>query len=136
MTRAGEHSRLARGAIAASHQDAVDRDAAGGERVEQGAPRLVVADEADRERPAAERVDVGDRVGAAAGHQVLAVVAEDEDRRLPADALGRAADEAVGDQVAEHEDGLLREPVDQLEQASRIGRRVLARARPATLPSR
>ena len=118
---AGEHPCLAGGAIAASHQDAVDRDAAAGEQVEQRAPGLVVADESDRQRPAAQGVQIGDRVAAAAGHQLLAVVAEDQHRRLPADAFRRAADEAIRDQVAEHQDRLFREPVDQLEQTSRIG---------------
>src|SRR6185503_7467746 len=49
------------------------------------------------------------------------VVAQDQDRRLATDPFGCPPDEAVGDQVAEHQDGLLREPVDQLEQPSRIG---------------
>ena len=121
MTGAGEHPRLAGGAIAASHQDAVDRDAAAGEQVEQRAPGLVVADESDRQRPSAQGVQIGDRVAAAAGHQLLAVVAEDQHRRLSADAFRSAADEAIRDQVAEHQDRLVREPVDQLEQTSRIG---------------
>ena len=52
---AGQDAHLAGGAVPGAHQDAVDRDAAAGEQVEQRAPGLVVADEADRQRPAAER---------------------------------------------------------------------------------
>ncbi len=115
--RAGEDAHLGRRRPTRHRHQAVDRHVARGEGGDELAAVRVVADAADRQRPPAQRAHVGHRVGAAAGRERLARPAQDQHRRLAADALRMSGDETVGDQVDEQEDRLALEGVDQLEQA-------------------
>ena len=100
MRRAAEDSGLRWRRVAGNLEEAAGRDAALLEAPPERAALVVRADRADRDRRAAERAHVGGGVAGAARETLLAREAEDEDRRLAADAPGMAVDEAVEDEVA------------------------------------
>ena len=81
---------------------------------------LVVAHQADRAGARAERRDVAGGVARAAGHDLRAVVFEDQHRRFARDAGDAPVDEFVRDEIADHEHARLAEAIHDLEQARRF----------------
>ena len=111
---AGENARLGGGGaiLGAVHQR--DVGAALAQELQEPLADRIVADDADRLDLGPQRAEVGDGVGGAARLQLGALVADDEHRRLAADAIGLAVDEFVGDQISHHGDARAGESIEQL----------------------
>src|SRR5262249_612087 len=74
----------------------------------------VVAQEPDGLHARAQRAEVLDRVGPAARLQLRGLIADDQHRRFPADTVGLAIDELVGNQIAYGGNPDFREPGKEL----------------------
>src|SRR5712664_1079250 len=75
---------------------------------------LVVSHQTDGLHLPPQGAEVHDRIGCAARLQLRGFVADDQHRRLAADALGLAVDELVGNQIAHCRDSRPREPAEEL----------------------
>jgi hypothetical protein len=81
---------------------------------------VVVAHQTDRARARAERRDVAGGVARAAGHDLRAVVFEDQYRRFARDPRDTPVDEFIRDEIADDEHARLAEAIHDLEQACRF----------------
>ena len=76
---------------------------------------VIIADEPYRQGVAAQRLYVADGVCSPSGHELLPVLAKDENRCLTTDPLGRAVEVTVQHQVGQEEHSLAFEAVDQFQ---------------------
>ena len=84
---ATQNTRLRRGPVALAFQDAVRRDAAASEDLEELSPMRIAPHDAGHERSSAEAVNIESGVGATSWNELIGLLPENQNRCFPADAL-------------------------------------------------